>query len=144
MTTFFTIGYQGHVIESFVGSLAVAQVNFVLDVRRTPLSRKKGFSKNVLAGHLAAAGIGYAHHVDLGTPHELREQVRRSKDYDAFQEAYRAHLLAHEDALRAALPLLYAHRTCLLCFEQRVDECHRLVVAQELIGLDSALEVVHL
>lgn len=144
MTTFYTIGYQGHVVESFVGSLAAAQVNFVLDVRLTPLSRKPGFSKNVLARHLAAAGIGYAHRVELGTPHELREQVRRSKDYAAFLAAYRAHLLDHEAALRDALPLLYAQRACLLCFEQRVDECHRLVVAQELMHLDGALEVVHL
>jgi uncharacterized protein (DUF488 family) len=144
MTTFYTIGYQGHVIESFVGSLAAAQVGFVLDVRRTPLSRKPGFSKNVLARHLAAVGISYAHHVDLGTPHELREQVRRSKDYPAFHEAYRAYLHAHEAALHEALPLLYAHRTCLLCFEQRVEECHRLVVAQELTRLDDALEAIHL
>lgn len=144
MTTFYTIGYQGHVIDTFVGTLAAAQVNFVLDVRRTPLSRKAGFSKHVLARNLAAAGIGYAHHVELGTPHELREQVRRSKDYAAFLDAYRAYLLAHEDALRAALPLLFAHQACLLCFEQRVDECHRLVVAQEFVRLDANLEAVHL
>ena len=144
MTTFYTIGYQGHVIESFVGSLATAQVNFVLDVRRTPLSRKPGFSKNVLARHLAAAEIGYAHRVDLGTPHELREQVRRTKEYEAFLAAYRAYLLKNEGALHEALPLLHAHRVCLLCFEQRVDECHRLVVAQELMRLDDSLSAEHL
>ncbi len=51
--TIATIGYEGSTIEDFVAALRHASINVLIDVRELPLSRKKGFSKNQLAGVLA-------------------------------------------------------------------------------------------
>ena len=43
-----TIGYEGLSLEEFFGLLREGRVERIVDVRQMPLSRKKGFSKNVL------------------------------------------------------------------------------------------------
>ena len=42
-----TIGYEGVKIEEFLDTLLEAEVTVLLDIRELPLSRKKGFSKNL-------------------------------------------------------------------------------------------------
>src|SRR3954462_12290991 len=56
----FTIGYEGATQDEVVAALQQAGVSLVIDVRAVPLSRKPGFSKNVLAAGLKDAGIDYA------------------------------------------------------------------------------------
>ena len=51
-----TIGYEGGTVAGFIRALKDAGVEMVLDIRAAPVSRKKGFSKNQLAAHLAEAG----------------------------------------------------------------------------------------
>ena len=84
LTTLFTIGYQGTTIDAFSDRLRAHGVDHVLDVRRRPQSRKPDFGKRRLTAHLATLQIGYTHLVDLGTPQELRDQVRHDHDYPAF------------------------------------------------------------
>lgn len=145
MTIVYTTGYQGQTIETFVAGLRDAGIELVIDVRKVPMSRKPGFAKKTLARNLAAEGIDYTHIDALGTPGHLRDEVRRTKDYAAFFEAYRAHLQTEEQALLETLPLLDERRCCLLCFEQRPAECHRTVVAQELNRVaGGTIEIRHL
>jgi uncharacterized protein (DUF488 family) len=66
----FTIGYEKTTQGGFIDALTVAGVKTVIDVRDLPNSRRAGFSKNVLAASLAAAGIGYVH---LRTPRTITE-----------------------------------------------------------------------
>ena len=71
-----TIGYEGGTVAGFIRALKDADVELVLDIRAAPVSRKKGFSKNQLAAHLADAGIGYRHLRGLGTLKRGREAAR--------------------------------------------------------------------
>lgn len=48
-------GYEGRDIDSFVASLLDSRIGVVADVRLTPISRKKGFSKTRLGQALAEA-----------------------------------------------------------------------------------------
>jgi uncharacterized protein (DUF488 family) len=50
--TIATIGYEGSTIDDFVVALLHVSIDVLIDVRDLPLSRKKGFSKNQLAGAL--------------------------------------------------------------------------------------------
>jgi uncharacterized protein (DUF488 family) len=61
-------GYEGRDIDSFVASLVDRHINVVADVRLTPISRKKGFSKTRLGEAPAEAGIEYTHLRGLGDP----------------------------------------------------------------------------
>ncbi|TQK97553.1 helix-turn-helix protein [Streptomyces puniciscabiei] len=65
-------GYEGRDIDSFVASLLDSRIDVVADVRLTPISRKKGFSKTRLGQALAEAGIEYTHLRGLGNPKENR------------------------------------------------------------------------
>jgi uncharacterized protein (DUF488 family) len=132
MTTFYTIGYQGHSIDTFLDVVLAHGIAQIIDVRQLPFSRKPDFSKKRFAAHLAEAGIAYSHLVALGTPKQLRDEVRRTHDYAAFFAAMEALVAAQPEALAAALDGVRAQPSALLCFEANVAECHRLVVAQAL------------
>jgi uncharacterized protein (DUF488 family) len=138
MLRFYTAGYQGHSIETFLDLLGAHGIKHLIDVRQLPFSRKPDFSKKRLTAHLAQAGIGYTHLVALGTPKELRDEVRRDRDFPAFFAAMEAIVAAQPDALRAALDLARAQPSVLLCFEANHAECHRLVVAHALERLAGA------
>lgn len=53
----FTIGYEGATQAEVIAALSAAGVELLIDVRAVPLSRRPGFSKNVLASGLREAGI---------------------------------------------------------------------------------------
>ena len=138
MFTFFTAGYQGHSIETFLDLLLSHGIAHVIDVRQLPFSRKPDFSKKRLTAHLAGVGIGYTHLVALGTPKPLRDEVRRNHDYLAFFAAIEAIIAAQPEALQVALDLARAEPALLLCFEANYAECHRLSVANALERLAGA------
>src|SRR6478672_10740638 len=75
----FTIGYEGATQKELIAALEQAGVARVIDVRAVPLSRKPGFSKNILAAGLREAGIDYVHLKALGTPPAGREAARKGR-----------------------------------------------------------------
>lgn len=134
MKTIFTIGYEGTDIERFLRTLKIVGVEAIADVRAVPLSRKKGFSKNALKGHLEEAGIRYIPMSVLGDPKPGREAAK-SGDYNTFRQIYSAHVdrpssvVAIADLAKAAS----AEKVCLLCFERDPKTCHRLIVGERLL-----------
>ena len=64
---FFTIGHSTRSIEEFVGSLRSVGVQFLVDVRTVPRSRRNPqFNREVLPATLADFQIGYEHLAALG------------------------------------------------------------------------------
>lgn len=115
----FTIGYEGATQPELIAALAKAGVRRVIDVRAVPLSRKPGFSKNVLAAGLKEAGIDYVHLKALGTPPEGREAARKGK-WDVLARIYAAQLETPEAGADAARMVALAQEkpSALLCFER--------------------------
>ena len=130
----FTIGYEGATQDEFIAALQAAGVEQVIDVRAVPLSRRPGFSKNVLANALRAAGIGYVGLKALGTPPEGREAARKGR-LDTLQRIYSEQLETAEAALQAEqLKELAAERpSALLCFERDPSCCHRTLLWQAVL-----------
>ena len=122
----FTIGYEGAAQEELIAALRAAGVERIIDVRAVPLSRKPGFSKNVLAAGLRAAGIDYVHLKALGTPPEGREAARRG-DRPGLEASYFGQLALPEAELQARqmLDLAREKPSALLCFERDPHRCHR-------------------
>jgi uncharacterized protein (DUF488 family) len=125
----FTIGYEGATQAELIAALTAAGVEQVIDVRAVPLSRKPGFSKNVLAAGLAEAGIGYVHLKALGTPPEGREAARKGR-HDVLERVYAAQLETPEAAVQAAqmVELAQEQPSALLCFERDPAMCHRTLL----------------
>ena len=127
----FTIGYEGATQPQVVAALSAAGVALLADVRAVPLSRRPGFSKNILAAGLREGGIDYIGLKALGTPPEGREAARRH-DHARLARVYAGQLeLPEALAQLAQLAALAAEQpTALLCFERDPAACHRsLLVA---------------
>lgn len=122
----FTIGYEGATQAELMAALAAAGVERVIDVRAVPLSRKPGFSKNVLAAALKKVGIDYVHLKALGTPPEGREAARKGR-HDVLDRVYAEQLDTPEAAAQTAEMIALAEEkpSALLCFERDPMQCHR-------------------
>jgi uncharacterized protein (DUF488 family) len=133
MKTIFTIGYEGTDIDRFVKTLLVVGINTVADVRAVPLSRKKGFSKNVLRDRLKEAGIRYLPVQELGDPKPGREAAK-SGNYSAFRTIYSNHIDQPEqvEAVEKLAETADGENICLLCFERDPATCHRMIVGERM------------
>lgn len=142
MTTVFTIGYEGRTQEEFIGLLSGSGVDTVVDVRLTPISRKKGFSKTALREGLESHGIRYLHTRELGNPKEIR---RSTPDPAECIAKYASYMTDNWDmALEDVLEEIEERTVALLCFEHDSHHCHRSVVATELLKRVKKSRVVDL
>lgn len=126
------VGYEGRTAEEVVVGLVADGVATVVDVRLTPVSRKRGLSKRGLAAALGEAGIAYEHLPALGNPRDNRAAFAEL-DTDAgrrARECYAALLRAPaaQDALQSIRALARSGRVALLCFEAEEQRCHRGLV----------------
>lgn len=130
------VGYEGLDAETFIGRLRLRGVQHVVDVRLTPLSRKRGFSKVRLSEALAGAGIKYTHLRALGNPKENRAGFS-----DTTTDVGRGSRAAYAEVLRstaaqAALDTIrrFAQEgdVAVLCFEAEECFCHRELVLRAL------------
>ena len=131
----FTIGYEGATQPELVAALQRAGVEQLIDVRAVPLSRKPGFSKNVLAAGLGEAGIDYVHLKALGTPPDGREAARKGR-FEEMERIYAAQLDTPEAAVEAArlVELAREKPSALLCFERDPAHCHRTPLREAVLA----------
>jgi uncharacterized protein (DUF488 family) len=125
----FTIGYEKATQPELIAALQAAGVERVIDVRAVPLSRRPGFSKNILAAGLREAGIDYVLLKALGTPPEGREAARKH-DHATLVRVYAGQLETPEAMAQGAMMLdLAAEKpSALLCYERDPAECHRTLL----------------
>ena len=129
----FTIGYEATTMVEFIAALHKAGVERVIDVRAVPLSRRPGFSKNVLAASLKDAGIDYVLLKNLGTPKPGRDAAKKG-DVATLERVYETQLGVPEAQAEAAqMRALAAEKpSALVCFERNPEHCHRtLLLAAE-------------
>ena len=138
----FTIGYEGSTQDQLIVSLRQAGVERVIDVRAVPLSRKPGFSKNVLAAGLKEAGIDYFHLKALGTPPEGREAARKGR-MDEMERVYALQLETPEAAAQSGQLIALADEkpSALLCFERDPLRCHRTSLRQAVMPDAEAIDL---
>jgi len=134
-----TIGYEGHTLESYLTILLKSGVTILCDVRRNPISRKYGFSKNTLARGCEGVGIRYEHLPELGIASEQRQSLDTQADYDAlFADYERTWLPKQGAALKKIQGWMDAgDRVTLTCYEHQPNQCHRHCVAEALEGKSS-------
>ncbi|GAB3219384.1 hypothetical protein GCM10027447_02120 [Glycomyces halotolerans] len=130
-------GYEGHEAEDLIARLYAAGVEIVVDVRLTPISRKRGLSKKALRQALAEVGIDYIHLRALGNPKDNRAGfASESSERDTAVSTFRMLLAepAAAEALDEIRRLASDRRVALLCFEAEEARCHRHVILEALAG----------
>lgn len=128
----FTIGYEGRDIDDFIIRLKSFNITRLIDVRELPLSRKRGFSKSSLAARLESENIRYVHMRALGSPSDVRHQLKGDHDYVRFFEAINHYLDENEPSLLEAYRLIKDGLSCIMCFERKPEMCHRSSVVQKI------------
>ncbi|HWE00893.1 MAG TPA: DUF488 domain-containing protein [Tepidisphaeraceae bacterium] len=144
-TPLYTIGYSGFTADRFVEKLKDEKIEILVDIRQRALSRKPGFSKTSLRDCLEQHGIEYLHLQDLGVPGHLRQELREDGDLTEYLSQFRTYLTGRNVTLGTLYDLARERPCCLMCVEHDVDECHRSVVAEELLLRNGRkLKVQHL
>lgn len=138
----FTIGYERSTQDDVVACLKEAGVEILADIRAVPLSRRPGFSRNILAAGLLEGGIDYVGLKALGTPAEGREAAR-NHDLARLRRIYSGQLELPEALVQTArlVDLARERPTALLCFERDPACCHRTLLIDAIMP---AAEVIDL
>ena len=143
---FYTIGYEGLDPKQFITYITRHGIDVVADIRKLPVSRKKGFSKTALKESLGDKSIDYLNFQQLGAPKALRDELYQSGDYDRFFKKYQDNISDKDDHLNSIHSLVdRGKKVALLCFERDPKKCHRKVVAEEIQKLDgNGLTIKHI
>lgn len=142
---FYTIGYENLGFSDFADFLTLNKIKHIIDVREYPKSRKKGFSKNEMANYFESNGVVYHHIRELGSPSELRKKVRKDRDYKHFFREYQDYLATQETALEEISNIAKSGTTCIFCYEEDINQCHRKTISQYLNILNNEdFNIIHL
>lgn len=142
MKTLYTVGYEGASLSDFILTLQANGIDTILDVREIPVSRRKGFSKKILAEELGRHGIAYRHERALGSPKPLRDQLHRDGDYHKFFKLFASYIITQDELLTVLAGSLEGS-VSLLCYERDHTTCHRSIVAKQIEAI-TGLSTHHL
>jgi uncharacterized protein (DUF488 family) len=130
--TIHTIGHSTRSIDIFTELLQAHGIEFLVDVRRFPASRRHPqFNREPLAVSLSANGIEYLWRGDLGGFRKpARDSVNTGWQVGAFR-AYADFMLTTEfDGIVKGLEALTSiKRTAIMCAESLPWQCHRQLLA---------------
>lgn len=131
MNAIYTIGYEGATLEDFIATLKGKGVKVLIDIRELPMSRRRGFSKSALSQAAEEAGLSYRHEKALGSPRDIRNQLRADGDYKTYFQAFDRYLKTQSDLLEE-LARSVKGSAVLMCYERDPLICHRRSVARAL------------
>lgn len=143
----FTVGYEGCDIDEFVAFLRREKIEQIVDTRKNPVSRKRGFSKNRLAGALKTKKIDYVHVPALGVPREWRREVKDGEitRKQMFARYEKKILPLADQEILALIKRSGRMKIALLCYEADPSDCHRSQVAARMRKLSKKkLKVIDL
>jgi uncharacterized protein (DUF488 family) len=132
-----TVGHSTRPIGEFVALLKAHGVARVLDVRTVPKSRRNPqFGKELLAGSLRRAGIGYTHMPALGGLRRPRADSPNAGWRNASFRGYADYMQTPEfkNALEELIGLAGKEQVAAMCAEAVPWRCHRSLIADALIA----------
>lgn len=134
-----TIGHSTLELDGLVARLRAHRIEQVADVRRYPASlRHPQFNRETLSEVLGARGIRYRWFEALGgrrSGFPARESPNRGLDTDGFRQ-YADYALTEgfDEALAELMEWLEEGRTAILCAELLWWQCHRRLIADQLVA----------
>ena len=133
----YTIGHSTRDIDRFIALLEREHIHHVADVRSFPGSRRNPqFGREALAASLAARGIGYSHHPELGGRRHTRPDSPNGAWRNESFRGYADYMLtpAFATALDVLLDEAARQRTAIMCAEAVPWRCHRSLIADALVA----------
>ena len=138
----FTIGHSTKTIPEFVDLLRAGAVEFVVDVRTVPRSRRNPqYNEDVLEAELAPYQIGYGRIAQLGglrgRSREVAPAVNGFWENQSFHN-YADYALskAFAEGLVHLMDVATSRRCAIMCSEAVWWRCHRRIIADYLLARD--------
>ena len=141
----FTIGFTKKSAEKFFGLLSEAGVKKIIDIRLNNTSQLAGFAKkdDLIYFLKMIGGIDYVHLPEFAPTQEIMDEYKKKKgSWDTYEKNFMA-LLAKRAADSAVLKS-DLDGGCLLCSEEKPQQCHRRLVAEYFSQKWPEIEIVHL
>ena len=142
----YTIGFTKKSAERFFVLLKENQIGRLIDIRLKPGGQLAGFAKRDDLAYFLRELIGCEyHHFDFLAPSEdILKTYRQDKDWDRYERQFEA-LMNEREVLNRLDPSFFAEKPCcLLCSEEKPDQCHRRLIAERLDRSWPDVEVIHL
>lgn len=123
---FYTAGYSGLHIDTFIQKLKDLNIATLVDVRYMPVSRfRPEYSKRNLETALNATGICYLHKREWGVPKEIRscsvEKIEKNDIWNWYDAHIMPDLLINFDEFFNSIRKPFV----MMCLEQNPLDCHR-------------------
>ena len=141
----YTIGFTRKSAADFFGLLRESGAKRVVDVRLRNTSGLAGFSKKSdLPWFLRElCGMEYVHLPRLSPTDDLLDAYRQKRvSWDEYEPIFQS--IIERRLIRAAIPQDIIADSCLLCSEDKPENCHRRLLAEHFQRHWGNVEIVHL
>lgn len=132
-----TIGHSTRTLEEFTALLAAHGVEFLVDVRTVPRSRRNPqFNRETLPGALETAGIRYVHLPGLGGLRHPRKDSLNTGWNNAGFRGFADYMGTpeFEQGLDDLLAVAAESQAAVMCAEAVPWRCHRSLIADALLA----------
>ncbi len=141
----FTIGFTKKTAEAFFTKLSKAGIKRVIDIRLNNVSQLAGFAKRDDLRYFSKTicNIDYIHKPELAPTRDILEEYKKNKgDWSVYEKKFM--VLLSERKPEESISRDMFDNGCLLCSEDKPDNCHRRLVAEYLSEKWGNMEVIHL
>ena len=141
----FTIGFTKKTAEAFFTKLSKAGVKRVIDIRLNNVSQLAGFAKRDDLYYFlkTICNIDYIHKPEFAPTRDILEEYKKNKgDWSAYEKGFLALLAERKPEETISRDMFDGG--CLLCSEDKPDNCHRRLVAEYLCEKWGNMEIIHL
>ena len=141
----YTIGFTRKSAETFFGRLKEAGVQRLVDVRLNNSSQLSGFTKrdDLRFFTKAVCGIEYVHLLELAPTQDILDEFKKQKgDWGIYERQFTDLMRARRIEETMSRKLLDGG--CLLCSEEKPQQCHRRLVAEYLREKWGDVEIAHI
>lgn len=129
----FTIGFTGKPAKKFFELLKSSRAKRIVDVRLNNVSQLSGFAKRDDLKYFAheICDMDYVHILDLApTKKILDDYKKQGGDWRVYEQQFLR--LMEERHIESSVGMEIINGGCLLCSEDKPEQCHRRLVAEYL------------
>ncbi len=135
MINIYTIGFTKKTAEKFFELLKINGVKKIIDTRLKNETQLSGFAKGKDLKYFAKTilNIDYVHRLDMAPSQDILENYRNKIiTWEEYSVKYLN--LLNERELGKNIKLEELNDSCLLCSEDKPDNCHRRLLAEYIKG----------
>jgi uncharacterized protein (DUF488 family) len=141
----FTVGFTKKNAEKFFDILKASGVIRIIDIRLRNVSQLAGFAKRDDLRYFlkTICDIDYIHKLELAPNKTILDEYKRNKGNWKIYEKEFIKLMGQRK-VEEYLTRELINQSCLLCSEDKPDQCHRRLVAEYLNDKLGNIEIIHL